>query len=461
MNMNMNMNMNNKREELDVFNRWNMILNRNECVEKMRNALETFQKNKADLLQTRGIYIYGKSGVGKSYFVKMVLNQMNYDIIQYDAGDIRNKAVIDNITKLNMSDKNVLSMFYKNIKPIVIVMDEIDGMNGGDKGGINALIKLIRPKKTKKQKTEEMTFTPIICIGNDMMDKKMKELLKVCVPIELKVPSPSQMKQLIQSLFPLRDTQFIDDVMNYINGDLRKLQSFYAMTNMNGDTYIETWKHMMHSKIQVKDTKEITKQLLYNPLLINEHLDKINETDRTIVGLLWHENIIDGVDKLPIDKGFELYNTILDKMSYADYMDRITFQRQIWIFNEMSSLMKTCHTNQIYHETIQQTKSSNTSNDIRFTKVLTKYSTEYNNSVFIQSLCQRLGLDKKDVFIYFNNLREKYRDDEIIKLLDPHEIYKLDVHRMYRFIDAYVKETNEINTEIDIDLDEEGNVKIE
>ena len=30
-------------------------------------------------------------------------------------------------------------------------MDEIDGMNNGDKGGINSLIKLIRPKKTKKQ----------------------------------------------------------------------------------------------------------------------------------------------------------------------------------------------------------------------------------------------------------------------------------------------------------------------
>ena len=28
-------------------------------------------------------------------------------------------------------------------------MDEIDGMNNGDKGGINSLIKLIRPKRPK------------------------------------------------------------------------------------------------------------------------------------------------------------------------------------------------------------------------------------------------------------------------------------------------------------------------
>ena len=35
-------------------------------------------------------------------------------------------------------------------------MDEIDGMNSGDKGGINSLIKLIRPKKTKNKKRNKL-----------------------------------------------------------------------------------------------------------------------------------------------------------------------------------------------------------------------------------------------------------------------------------------------------------------
>ena len=51
-----------------------------------------------------------------------------------------------------MSDKNVLSLFKKQTKKLVIMMDELDGMNSGDKGGINTLIKLIRPKKTKNKK---------------------------------------------------------------------------------------------------------------------------------------------------------------------------------------------------------------------------------------------------------------------------------------------------------------------
>ena len=57
-------------------------------------------------------------------------------------------------------------------------MDEIDGMNNGDKGGINELIKLLRAKKTKKQKLEDTTSIPIICISDYHNDKKIRELMK-------------------------------------------------------------------------------------------------------------------------------------------------------------------------------------------------------------------------------------------------------------------------------------------
>ena len=60
--------------------------------------------------------------------------------ILYDAGDIRNKSIIDTITNHNMPDTNVLSMFKKKKRKLAIIMDEIDGMNNGDKGGIGSLI---------------------------------------------------------------------------------------------------------------------------------------------------------------------------------------------------------------------------------------------------------------------------------------------------------------------------------
>ena len=114
-------------------------------------------KKTKNLLTKRGIYVYGSPGTGKSVFVYKILKKLNYDIIKYDAGDVRNKTIIDKITKHNMSDKNVLSLLQKT-KKIAIIMDEIDGMNSGDKGGINTLIKLIRPKKTKKQKKRRNNY---------------------------------------------------------------------------------------------------------------------------------------------------------------------------------------------------------------------------------------------------------------------------------------------------------------
>ena len=150
----------------------NFLLNRQSLEETFRNAIDHFEKNKKNQLVKRGIYLYGPPGCGKTMFVEKILKKMNYDIIKYDAGDVSNKSIVENITKHNMSDKNVLSLFQKKTKKLVIMMDELDGMNSGDKGGINTLIKLIRPKKTKKQKKEESIMIPIVCIGSYYVDKK-------------------------------------------------------------------------------------------------------------------------------------------------------------------------------------------------------------------------------------------------------------------------------------------------
>ena len=108
---------------------FNEILDRTKMSQNIKDILIDFEKNKSNLLIKRSIYIYGAPGSGKTSFVMDLLRELNYDIVKYDAGDIRNKNIIDNITKHNMSDKNVISMFQKKVKKIAIVMDEIDGMN--------------------------------------------------------------------------------------------------------------------------------------------------------------------------------------------------------------------------------------------------------------------------------------------------------------------------------------------
>ena len=206
----------------------NKILNRNKLFETIKTFFINFEKNKNDLTSKRGIYIYGNPGTGKTSFIENLLKKLNYDIIKYDAGDIRNKSIIDTITKHNMSDKNVLSMLQKNVKKIAIVMDEIDGMNNGDKGGINQLIKLIRPKKTKKQKLEEITLNPIICIGNYHMDKKIKELMKVCDSYELKNPTNKEMEILIDKLMSSTDNILKKKFIKLYSRRFEKIRILYV-----------------------------------------------------------------------------------------------------------------------------------------------------------------------------------------------------------------------------------------
>jgi hypothetical protein len=258
----------------------------------------------------------------------------------------------------------------------------------------------------------------------------------------------------------------------------------------------------------------------------------MNETDRTIVALLWHENVVDLLEKeTEKSKVFCFYLKVLKNICFADYIDRITFQNQIWNFNEMSSLIKTFYNNKLFHSVfgnqmnlddfsvacegegklpsqataisisyplctnektdnfsvacedknkyIQQneffeTKCRNieskcikniikSPSEIRFTKVLTKYSTEYNNILFFYKLSQELEMDKRDVVAFFQEMRIFYGENflqnpevlgKIEKELEDYNISKLDIRRIYRYLDKNVKKENIVlNNEEDIEDD--------
>jgi len=427
----------------------NQTFCREQTEKKICEILNNFEKNHKNVNFKKGFYIYGSSGVGKTTFVLNILKKMNYDVIHYDAGDVRNKALIENIASNNISSCNVLDMMHKRVKKIAIVMDEIDGMNSGDKGGLTALIKLIRQKKTKKQRLENMTLNPIFCIGNYNVDKKIKELMKVCNLFEIPTPTPNQMTSLINTTFPLIGESKVDIIEKYAMGDLRKLEFIKKLYNKNPEMInAEVLQKILNIKTFNEDINKITKMLIAHPYKMEDHTTLMNETDRTTVSLLWHENIVDVIPK-QIEKSLPFYLNFLDNVCYSDYIDRITFQNQIWHFNEMSSLMKTFNNNRLFHLIKPETPSS--IQDVRFTKVLTKYSTEYNNIEFIYEMCQKLDMDKKDLLSLFQELRIFYLSKKldvvndinvlntVEKMFETYDINKLDIKRMYRYLDKNVK----------------------
>lgn len=399
------------------------ILNRDVIKQQVVDFLKFFDANKTNILTKRCIYIYGPTGAGKTKFIMDILKEMLYDVINYDACDTRTKDIIDNISTYHSSDFNVISLFNKKKTKIAIVMDDIECMNNGDKGGINTLIKLIRPKKTKRQKLEGTTHIPVICIGNNYVDKKVKELMKCCTVIELKAPTAVQVKQLLHYLIPGKPEYSV-----YVDRDLKKIVQLYTIVQNNkiNQQYLP---YLFEPKPINEDSKQITKRIINNPMKLKDH-SIMNDTDRTIVSLLWHENIIDLFEKMNVQDVIPLYVSILDLICFSDYIDRITFQKQIWMFNEMSSILKTFYTNYLF-----QQQNTHKISDIRFTKVLTKYSTEYNNIGFIQRICKELNMDKKDMFSYIQQLRKIDNINTIMQQIDHTDITLLDIQRIFRFMD--------------------------
>jgi len=451
----------------------NRLLGREQMEQAIVQLLHDFDANCHNLQFKKGIYVYGASGTGKTFFVTEILKRLNYDVIKYDAGDTRNKNLIDSITSNNISSNNVLNMMYKKKQKIAILMDEIEAMNSGDKFGITSLIKLIRQKKTKRQKMESQTFNPIICISNYYVDKKIKELMKVCHVFELTTPTPLHIHDIMR--FQFRDdaaktaaiNQHADALVAYIQGDLRKCFTVMQWIHHDNHDCPMMWTHMIATfcpKMFNEDSKRITRRILDAPIAMEDHCNIINETDRTIVALLWHENV---VDSFPQQEGmtwserFGLYHRILQNICFADYIDRITFQNQIWQFNEMSSLIKTMYNNKLFHEAAPVDaawKTTTGARDIRFTKILTKYSTEYNNANFVSSLCNKMEMDRKDVMCFFQELRFLQNMPERRHLLqtmvDNVDITKLDIKRFYRYLDQNEKKEEVTCLEDDEDDDE-------
>tara|TARA_X000000368_G_scaffold415541_1_gene407496 strand:- start:1368 stop:2690 length:1323 start_codon:yes stop_codon:yes gene_type:complete len=430
----------------------NDILERNDIELSIENILNNFNK---DEKYKRGIYIYGDSGIGKTKFIINLLKKLNYDIIYYDNSIIRNKSLIDNIGSHNLSNSNVYSMFTNKPKKIVIVIDDIDGMNYGDKNGIISLIKLIRIKKTKKQKLENLTNNPIICINNKNNDKKILELMKVCHVFEMKNPNNNQLLRIINNLLPnifrYSENENIlikKNILDFLNNNLISVNKilFYEKNNIIYKKFYENYR--THINNTNENIKIITKDFLENEYTFDK-INNILESDRTILSLLFHENII----QLLNNSNLEIYLKILDNYIFSDYIDRIIFQKQIWQLTEMNYIIKLFQNNFIL-------KSNNLLNiinieNIIFTKILTKYSSEYNNYIFIYNLLQSFLIDKKDIYTLFYNLYKNYETNDIIYILEKYNITKLEIVRIIKFINQLVDyQENNKNKEIEIDINE-------
>ena len=348
----------------------------------LKQYLEEIQDNKSKFNNCKGIIVRGDYGIGKTTFIKKSLKKLNYEIIEYDHTQSGNTN-IENLFLKQSSKESIINIFNNNKTKIVILIDNLECINKNERGTLGEILKYIRGKKTKTQKNEEYSLNPVICISNNGTEKKINDIVSKIYYINYNPLSNDVIKQILIDNKNINDETLINRLVNHINHNLYELNNIIKIDD------IKNIIDLVDSSNCFYVTKEIVDDVIQNNYDISYH-NEINETDRTSIGLLYHENIIDSYKGL----NDNIYIECLKNFCYSDYIDRITFQKQIWSFNEMSSLIKIINNNYLLQNLERKKKS-----EIRFTKVLTKYSTEYNNKIFLIKLSQKNNSDIDELFM--------------------------------------------------------------
>lgn len=206
----------------------------------------------------RAALLAGPPGIGKTSMAHVVARTCGYEPHEMNASDTRNKAAIAGTVADIVLSSSISSFFpfkpkageaagapaaaaggrgrkgkaravppptnpYPNGQ--VLIMDEVDGMSGGDRGGMQELIKVIAA-----------TQVPIICICNDDQAQKVRTLANHCYKLKFRRPMVAQARSRLMEIamregYRHIDPQTAEKLAESCHGDIR------AMINL-----LQTWR---------------------------------------------------------------------------------------------------------------------------------------------------------------------------------------------------------------------------
>ena len=109
------------------------IFGQDKAVALLKDFVQNYKHRKE-----KAALIYGPIGNGKTSSVYAIIKELDYDILEINSSDLRNKKAIGEFLRSAMGQQ---SLFFK---PKVILIDEIDNFSGmKDRGGIPELVKAL------------------------------------------------------------------------------------------------------------------------------------------------------------------------------------------------------------------------------------------------------------------------------------------------------------------------------
>jgi hypothetical protein len=454
-----------------------------------------------------GLFIRAEVSVPIEKEVEEFIRSQNYDCRVYDSLNTRSKTTLEELTSSTSASarSSVFSMLCKERRPIVILLKDIDGLAVLEKGAMNTLGKILRSKRTLKQSKEPVSQFPVICVGTFNDDKKTRTLEAGCMTIivendDYKIKKTLRLKKKSDTAEEREDDTGIDDTTS--SGLLASVADVVTDSNPAKDCVARLFEG----------------DRIYQT---GQHIHCIPSSIRTSVGLIIHENLPGIIKQIKCEETetetkediatlnkqyIHTYKQCLDTICVSDKIDRTGFQKQMTVFNELSSLLKSMRIQQIIKNKLGYTMSlpenmthidsipqkvakaepkkrgrpkksvSDTQpstltaaasapvsastyhlitpvsilpvksikinpHELEFTKSLTKYSTQYNNELFIERLNSTLMMDSKDSLDFMDVILEGLPSTlpntmviNEVNELDALGINKLDILRIKKML---------------------------
>ena len=285
-----------------------------------QSRLEVLKWIKNWIKGTKPILIMGPPGTGKTSFIISMANFFNYDIVELNASDFRNKANLESIIHPLLNNS---SIFGKNL---LLFLDEVDGISGReDTGGLTFLISTLKDSNI-----------PIIMAANSK-NPKIKELIKSTKLVEF-LPLSSFASYLLLQIVLSKEHKFLDMdqklmLIEKSNGDARtllnlaqsKLEGKYDPTMVNSAQLpIDECINLFFSVNDISEAKNVLNKsdILYlSPMYGSSSEERIRDIVYAIFSsIVANEKKISLIDM----------TKILDGLSKVDlYINKI-YNKQNW-----------------------------------------------------------------------------------------------------------------------------------
>jgi len=281
------------------------------AIATLKTAVQSFKKGSKALL------LWGPSGNGKTSTVHLLAQELNYEILEINASDTRNKEAIRTILGAATQQQ---SLFYRGK---LILLDEIDGLSGAnDRGCLSELSTLL----------QESSF-PVICTTIDPEDEKLKPIKKQCQLIEFPACDPQSMVHILKAICEKEHIPYDENALASLSrsagGDMRA-----AITDLQVATSILLGQKLTQADLSVLGGRETKTQIEEALMRVFKTLDPaiaLDAFDQLALdyneALLWLDENLPREYEKPADRA-----RAYDFLSRADVMRARIRRWQHWRF---------------------------------------------------------------------------------------------------------------------------------